>query len=276
MHPIFTLITPESPLLSMVTGVIFFVIYIAELIFYSKHFRRMKVSLLIVAMLISTTGCGIKSVRLRTAKKALEEKYNETFEVSEVYDDNGRYPQFTAIARSVSRPWIPIRASVANDGSYIEDNYLSKIIGERIADTLKENIGELDGKYYIYVSALSGNRGLSNTLISIADYVAYNPKNKFTISLYYAPEHYDADLVYDKLSGSLENLEMLNGYLFVHIIDQKNLHNIREYIETHAFFEKEDYMPYLKNEVKVQIPYADGKLRAKPEVFAEKTAGVKW
>ena len=42
MHPIFTLITLVSPLLSMLTGVIFLVIYIAELIFYSKHFSIRK------------------------------------------------------------------------------------------------------------------------------------------------------------------------------------------------------------------------------------------
>ena len=233
-------------------------------------------TLLLIAVFILTymTGCGARDARQAQAKKALENKYGETFEITKVYDNNSVKSQFNAIAHSASRPWIQIYARVENDGSHVEDDYLEKIIGERIADEIKRNVGALNGTYYIYVSTLSGGMGISDTSISIADYAAFNPKNKFTISMYYAPQEYDADIMYDKLSESLHGLEALNGYFFVHVIDEKNLYNMKEYLQTHAFFDKDEYEPYLKDELKIQIPYSNGRLDMTRGEFIEKAGGM--
>ena len=80
--------------------------------------------------------------------------------------------------------------------------------------------------------------------------------------------------MYDRLAGCLKGLEMLNGYIFLHVIDEKNLHSIQEYIETHAFYEQDDYRQYLDNELKIQIGYSDGKIDMTRDEFIRKAGNA--
>lgn len=238
-----------------------------------KIWKTLTVGVVMMVMLMTETACGSKSDRIQIAKEALENKYNEVFVVTDVYGNNRR-KTFNAIAYSETNPGILVDASVENDGSYVEDDYLVKIMGQRIADVVDRNMGGLLGASYIYVSTLSGDMGISDLSISIADYAAFNPKNKFTISIYYSPEKHDADHIYNCLSGCLKDLEMLNGYIFLHVIDDKNLHSMQEYLETHAFFERDDYSEYLTNELKVQIGYSNGQIDMTRDEFVRKVGSA--
>ena len=236
--------------------------------------KILTVGVVMMAMLMAETACGSKGDRTQIAKEALESKYNEEFEVTEVYDNNDRWEAFNAIAYSETNPEILVYARVENDGSYVADNYLSKIMGAKIADVVDGNMGGLLGAGYIYVSSLSEDMGISDLSISISDYAQFNPRNKFTISIYYSPEENNAEYVYDRLAGCLKGLEMLNGYIFLHVIDEKNLHSIQEYIETHAFYEQDDYRQYLDNELKIQIGYSDGKIDMTRDEFIRKAGNA--
>ena len=147
--------------------------------------KILTVGVVMMAMLMAETACGSKGDRTQIAKEALESKYNEEFEVTEVYDNNDRWEAFNAIAYSETNPEILVYARVENDGSYVADNYLSKIMGAKIADVVDGNMGGLLGASYIYVSSLSEDMGISALSISISDYAQFNPRNKFTISIYY-------------------------------------------------------------------------------------------
>lgn len=229
---------------------------------------------MVVIMAMSGISCSANGDRIAIAKEALEEKYNETFEVMEVYDNYDRREVFNAIAYSDSHPDILLYAKVAKDGSYVGDNYLAKVIGKRIADAVDGNMGGLLGASYIYVSPFAEDLQAGDASISIEEYVALYKENKFTISIYYAPERHDADYVYNCLSNAFEGLDELSGYIVLHIIDEENLRNMQEYIESHAVFKQKDYQNFLENETKIKIEYENGRIDMMREEFVTKAGAA--
>lgn len=71
--------------------------------------------------------------------------------IKNVSNNNRRKSCFNCEAYSEAR-YIYFFAQVEDEGSYVGDNYLEKIIGRRIVDVMKDNIGDMDGNYYNHVA----------------------------------------------------------------------------------------------------------------------------
>lgn len=235
------------------------------------------VMLALIALPAIMTACRpsgkmTQTKMIRVAEKALTEKYGEPFVVTNVSNNNRRKSCFNCEAYSEARD-IYFFAQVEDDGSYVGDSYLEKIMGGKIAEVMNDNIGDMDGEHYIYVSDLSEGMGLADTSISIADYVEYNTANQFTVSFFYAPSGaIDYDRLYDVLSNKLfKDLHMLRGVVVLHILDKQNLDNIEDYIKTHASYEQDEYRQFLQDEKSINIQYEYGILDIGREAF---TAGL--
>ena len=96
------------------------------------------------------------------AKKRLEEKYNESFEVEKILEGHIIDGYYTALAYPSDMPDVLFNVSVDADGDAISDNYVSKRVFKKMSDRIGNNLDDLNGCFYIYCTPLVELRDLDN------------------------------------------------------------------------------------------------------------------
>ena len=170
--------------------------------------RNKKTALFILAficLITLLTGCGKWTQRFysdkhlaKIAQKTLYEKYNEDFEVRNIYQQV--WTEFYAVCSPVKDDTVVFEARLFKDGRLIYDYYLEEIIVDEIRDEVSKCLDGLWGDYYIdgIVSHIS-NMKEQNKEISLKSYVefTYDMAQK---GLYNYRNTYSSVIICDALS----------------------------------------------------------------------------
>ena len=174
-----------------------------------KNIKRIICMGVAIMILAGLTGCiGGVEARIKLAQELLEDKYGESFTVSEYGSQEIGSGYYTARAYAREYPEIPFTVNVDNDGKNFSDNYVARRVCARIAEQVSLNLDGMQGHYHVYVEPMVNGHGLDQPDMSISDFVQHNPANRFKICIFYAPEN-DAAM---NVSGIYENLSEIQQY----------------------------------------------------------------
>lgn len=182
---------------------------------------------------MSDTGMGKMLSLEEQAVNLLNEKYNDSFEVEIVQSNSFFRGFYTVIAYQEDNGDVLFRASVDSNGKGVSDNYVSRLVCQKLADKVAQNLDALKGVYYIYVKAMTEPSMLDNPNITIEEFMEVVPKNKFTIHVSYAPEETNAKEASEGFMNILKGMEYLSGRINLYVMDELMLAKVQEYMETH-------------------------------------------
>lgn len=238
-----------------------------------KNIKRIICMGVAIMILAGLTGCiGGVEARIKLAQELLEDKYGESFTVSEYGSQEIGSGYYTARAYAREYPEIPFTVNVDNDGKNFSDNYVARRVCARIAEQVSLNLDGMQGHYHVYVEPMVNGHGLDQPDMSISDFVQHNPANRFKICIFYAPEN-DAAMnvsgIYENLSRTLTGLEILSGgTIELYLTGEEKLSEIQQYCEATDTVTSEHIE--LARECKVvSVPFTSGILNMTQQQFEE-------
>lgn len=182
--------------------------------------------------MMSGTGCAALSHE-EQAVKLLNEKYESSFEVEKVQSHRFFSGYYTVIAYQKDNSDLLFQADVNGDGSGVSDNYVSRLVCRRMADTVSKNLNQLPGVYYVFCEAMIEPSMLKDTELSLEEFLEAAPENKFYIYINYCPDEDDKEQFYQTISKSLEGLGDISGHIRVYLMDEPMLRQVQDYMENH-------------------------------------------
>lgn len=171
--------------------------------------------------------------RMKRAEELLREKYHEDFVVYQ-YIGQGMLDNFYTInAYSLSHPEMPFNAYVSIGGSSVSDEYFTKILCEKMAHKIMENMAGISGDFYIHIQPMLMSSVESDIQISVKDYLKNNPFNFYTIYMYIDLKEKMTDL-YAKIGDSISKIGMIDGNLILYQMSDEKILEVQEYVDTHT------------------------------------------
>ena len=229
---------------------------------------------LIIGVLIMTVagmlleGCGNKEERAEKVKAALEEKYGGEFEVMRVMGQGVMEDYFVAEAYNTDYPDLPFSLNMdVNDGTFM-DGYVLKRGTNLIAGQAAQNLGSLQGAYYVHVQSMFPDSVSSDPEISLDAYLESENTNFFTIYLYVDPDQETPESLYSAVSAILKGMGKMEGSVEIFFADEKKMDQAREYVESHAGLENE-YYEIGKDSHVIGIRFAEGALQITEDSFLD-------
>ena len=180
-------------------------------------------------------GCGNTMHDKEIAKKLLEEKYGQTFEVETIVETRILDEYYTALAYPSDDPDLLFKVSVSADGQRETDNYVSKCVFKKLADLVGKNLDNLNGYFYIYCTPLVERTGFTDPEMEVEEYLEQVPNGKINIYLHYAPDQMDAENLYHCLQNVYKGIgnEDMEGMIYLFIVDENGLDTAQDYLESH-------------------------------------------
>lgn len=222
--------------------------------------------LLIGVIAMDTVGCGKIIGYEELGEKLLEEKYNDEFVVENVQTTSMFEDNYTVVAYQKDDPTVMFKATVDNDGSYIADNYVTKLVCKQLSDTVAKNLDSLKGYYYIYSSTIVDSLELEDPSTTLNEYVSSHPKMKYNIYVFYCPDDLDKENTYSALSNMFSGLS-ISGNISLYIMNESMMQKTQNYLENHDKIYDEGknmFSPYYCG----MIEFTEGALRnSREEVF---------
>ncbi len=211
-----------------------------------------------VAAALTLEGCVSPAQKKEKAARALQEKYQERFEITAFRDSGIFNDYYTVKAYSVEHPDLLFEASVNNEGDGISDAYVTKRVCERLSEQVSRNLGELQNDYYVFTQAMLEGTVLTDPEVSMQDYLADGP-NKFTIYLCMDENGADVKNITTAMLNMMKDISGIRGSVAIYLADSETLAWIEEYVISHDdteedFFERTD-PAYIGS-----IQFEDGKL----------------
>lgn len=197
--------------------------------------KQIKIFILLVIFIFSITGCRMISHEA-LAVKLLNKKYNDSFEVEKVQSRNTFGGYYTVIAYQEDNPDMLFEANVNFDGSGVSDNYVSKIVSQKLSDKIAHNLNDLKGTYYIYSNPMIQNRRADDVDMSVQEFLEAFPVTRFSVKVYYKPEDTSADEIYEELNNMFKDIDGVNGQVKLYFMGDYTLGNVQYYIKTHDDF----------------------------------------
>lgn len=223
-----------------------------------------------VAAALTLEGCVSPAQKKEKAARALQEKYQERFEITAFRDSGIFNDYYTVKAYSVEHPDLLFEASVNNEGDGISDAYVTKRVCERLSEQVSRNLGELQNDYYVFTQAMLEGTVLTDPEVSLEDYLA-DGSNKFTIYLCMDENGADVKNITTAMLNMMKDISRIRGSVAIYLADSETLAWIQEYVTLHDdteedFFERTD-PAYIGS-----IQFEDGKLSVS-EVELKEMAG---
>lgn len=126
--------------------------------------KKRKVILTIILVLagaIVLISCNIvEPVQYRYAKKLLEEKYNEEFEVLDTWGNGGK--SYYALCYPVRDRSILFEGNFALDRSDFRDEYDRAIFAKEVKEIIQPKLDSLFSECYVYISIASKESGITD------------------------------------------------------------------------------------------------------------------
>ncbi|MBQ6734684.1 MAG: hypothetical protein IJR00_07230 [Lachnospiraceae bacterium] len=243
----------------------------------NPHVRKTRIGIMLMATALSAmlAACGpvVRSEQKREEMtiKYLEEKYNEEFMVVNARSQNIGEDWFYAKAYAKSHPEFLFNATITADGSRGSDEYISRIVCNKIAARVSSNMNKIPGLFDVYAFRIGSiDQGCKDTEISIEDYVRRRKGNqKYRIEVFFVPDQpTDATRIYDGLKEALRNMEMLEGNLVLFLTEEDRLKEVQEWMYDKG--EKGDTSLSIKADMfELIIPYEKGQIGMSESEFTE-------
>lgn len=220
------------------------------------------------------TACSVKpEERESRAAEALAKKYHREFEITQVYPQKLGELYYEVQAYPVNEPQVRFTAAVDTEDDRISDTYVVRCVCAAISRRAAENLNEMPGYYYLFTHTIGPQPIVEDAEITIKDYAALDPDNRFRIEAFVVPEEKGAGVFYDSLGKIYSGLEYLDGDVRLFVVDEEQMGSIQ------AFFDENDdvnfdFLMLTEKFVSYEIPYADGEIRVGRDAFAEMTKGV--
>lgn len=211
---------------------------------------------------MNTFGCEKLLSHEEIAEQKLEERYHMPFETVSVLGGGILDEYYTVIAYQKDDPKTLFRATVNNDGSGESDNYVCKLVCQKISDRIAENLNDLNGIYYIHTAFLVDPPGLIDVKMTVEQYMEICPDDTYHIYLNYCPEQMNAGAFYESLSHMFTGLEGMSGRIYLYIVNERVLSDIQEYLEDHDKM-YDDYFHIVEAYDVGIIPFKNGKIQLK-------------
>ncbi len=234
--------------------------------FYIRLITGVLIMALIGAIL---EGCGNTAERETRIKKALEQKYNEKFEVLRFHRQGIMEQYYTAEVYAESYPELPFLVTMDTEDDFFSDGYVMKRGTNLISSHASENVGKLKGMYYIHTQSMFPDSVSEKPDIELKEYLESEKNNFFTIYLYLDPSAESPDSLYAAVSEILKGLEPMEGSIEIFFADEKRMDRIREYVESHASLE-DDYVKLGEDCHVTGIRFCSGRLNISEDEFLDR------
>lgn len=216
---------------------------------------------------MSSMGCTKTKSYEETAEELLNEKYQDTFVVEEIQSVEILEGYYTVIAYQEDAPDRLFKAWVKKDGSGVDDNYVTKIICEKISDKIERNLDVLNGIYYVYTSSVIDVFDAFDPQITLEQYIESHPQMLHTIYLFYCQEEFEFENFYNGINRMLEDLP-ISGKICLFMLDEEQLKEVQGYLESHdQMYDDGDqiFEPYYRG----VLSYEKGKIEETKEMLAQ-------
>ena len=95
------------------------------------------------------------------------------------------------------------------------------------------NLGTLETDYYVFTEAMLDGTVITDPEVSLADYMAEGPGNRFTVYLCMDKNGADTGNITAAAAKMLEGLPQLSGSLCIYLAEPELLADIQDYVESH-------------------------------------------
>ena len=179
------------------------------------------------------------------AQNALEEKYNEPFEIVETYMQKLLEDYYMVLAYAKAFPELLFRADVDVLTGTVTDTYVMRRICARISEIISENLSKIKEDCFVYTQALFPYTLVDDPSMEPAAYAGLFPGNQFMVFLCVKVDSVE-DIHRDVIVSESENtsqslhflqsvdffcgLEVLKGTLKVYVTDDRLQRKIIDYV----------------------------------------------
>lgn len=173
------------------------------------------------------------------AEELLFEKYQEEFcicSIGKSYGNDGNLT-YTVTASPKADSNCLFYADIAKTGAFMQDSYISAIICRKICNEIKEELPLNDEEYYLYFAPGSKWVEGSDKNMTLHEFIATNPKNRFVI--YFAIEKHIDKAKQDKVINAIQKCLCgkgnISGILRLSYLNVNEINNIKEYMSVRAW-----------------------------------------
>lgn len=198
-----------------------------------KNLKRLTGGIILAIAAFNLSGCGSNAQRKKQAEKALEQKYQEKFEITEYKDAGFMADYYMVQAYADAYPDLLFQASVDLESGSVMDSYVSKRLCDRISEKISQNIGTLNADYYVFTEAMFENTLLENPMATLDEYMRESPENEFVIYIFLNGEETEEENVSKSLKNMLSEISGLTGEAAFYRVNGEVLLQIEEYLTSH-------------------------------------------
>ncbi|MCR5282795.1 MAG: hypothetical protein K6E18_05445 [Lachnospiraceae bacterium] len=196
--------------------------------------------ILIVMLALMLAGCSHSKVdtaaRMEKAADLLQEKYGETFVVTEYLGDNARYKTFNVEAYAEAYPKLRFGAIVDIDGDGMRDFYVAKRVAAKAAEKMEEAVSDIECSHFIFVSALDMESTLQDPDASVEEFTEDNKKKEFMVYLYMDKQRAETGLMNDCMRKIAETIDCASGYIQLFLTGEDMIEEVKAYTDTQRMF----------------------------------------
>lgn len=195
--------------------------------------RKLTGGIILAIAAFNLSGCGSNAQRKKQAEKALEQKYQEKFEITEYKDAGFMADYYIVQAYADAYPDLLFQASVDIESGSIMDAYVSKRLCDRISDKISQNIGTLTTDYYVFTEAMFENTLLEDPMATLEEYMRESPENEFVIYIFLDEAGTEKENISKSLKNMLNEIPGLTGEAAFYRVNSELIMNIQEYLASH-------------------------------------------
>lgn len=236
--------------------------------------KNLKGVIVMAVMAAELAACEMKqSGYEERALNMLEEKYEEKFTIWQYTGQEFSRGYFTVICSAKEAQDILFEARVANDGSYMEDEYVSAVVCNKAERQIDENLEYMGGYLLEKVVPVSRSLDSADADMSVEEFMTRKPGNRFAVYLMYCPQEKGADRVYAELQKAFRGLDCMSGNIQLYVMQEEELKEMQGYLaemtEPDLGFEERT-----EGKKRITIPFEKGVLLMSDKEFTEEAGGI--
>ena len=182
----------------------------------------------IIVISIMLGGCSCMSnynqystsFQIQTAKELLNNKYDEDFEVSAIGQRYGTLSNSTykVTCYPINHPELVFMAEISKDGSYIYDEYISKIVCNELTNDI---VQKTNFNAEFFIASRPSVFETSNKNITLDELVKLNDNTDFVIWMV-CNNNIETSKMLEELNDVFSSYQNLNGELRFYITNDDN------------------------------------------------------
>ncbi len=206
----------------------------------STNQRKTVFIMMILMLAVMLSGCGQSEAetdaRMEKAEKLLNEKYGETFVITEYLGDNSRYKTFNVEAYATAYPNLKFDAIVDFEGEGMQDSYVAKRVSAKVTEAMENAISDMSCGHFIYVAPLETQSTMNNPDAGVEEFIENHKKKDFMVYLYIDQSEAETDRINDCMGKIAKTIDCTSGYITLFLTDPDMMEEVKEYADTQRFF----------------------------------------